>query len=313
MSNPLHEKLKGKYTGEGALLLVTLIWGGTFTIVKLSLADVSSMMFIGLRFSIATIILLPFALKKLKLLSGIQLRNGLILGFILFLSFATQTVGLKYTAATRSGFITGSVVLFIPLFQVIIERRKPSGSSMAGAFLVLCGLILLSVKGTSLGNLFQEIGSDFNIGDFLTILCAVFYAVYVVYLDMFSREIETTSLVFLQLSTTSVSAFIFLLILSYTGIENFYFHLTNNLILSLIYTSILATLITTFLQTKYQKNVTPTMAGIIFSFEPVFAAFIAIMFINESIYGFGIAGCILIFSGLLVSELFKSKDLSREI
>lgn len=306
------QNFKNRYTGEGALFLVTLIWGGTFTIVKLSLVDVSSMMFIGLRFIIATIILFPFALKKIKLLSGAQVSKGLMLGFILFISFATQTVGLKYTAATRSGFITGSVVIFIPLFQVIIERRKPKASSLAGAFIVLCGLILLSVKGTSLGNVLQEIGSDFNIGDFLTLLCAVFYAIYVVYLDMFSREIETTSLVFLQLSITSVSAFIFLLILSWSGIENYYFHVTNNIILSLIYTSLLATVITTFLQTKYQKKVTPTMAGIIFSFEPVFAALIAITFINERIYGFGIAGCILIFCGLVVSELFKKRETQNQ-
>jgi drug/metabolite transporter (DMT)-like permease len=303
---------KSRYKGEGALFLVTLIWGGTFTIVKLSLADVSSMMFVGSRFLIATIILFPFAIKKIKSLSGIQFRKGIFLGFILFISFATQTIGLKYTAATKSGFITGSVVLFIPLFQVIIERRKPSGSSLAGAFLVLCGLILLSVKGTSLGNLLNEIGSDFNVGDFLTLLCAVFYAIYVVYLDMFSREIETTSLVFLQVIITAVSAFIFSVILSWSGVESFYFHLTNNLIYNLIYTSLLATVITTYLQTKYQKSVTPTMAGIIFSFEPVFAAFIAILFINESIYGFGIVGCVLIFCGLLVSELFKSREMRNQ-
>jgi drug/metabolite transporter (DMT)-like permease len=266
------------------------------------------MMFVGLRFFIATLILLPFSIGKLKLLTGKQFRKGIVLGIILFVSFATQTIGLKFTAAIKSGFITGSVVMFIPLFQVIIERRKPSGSSLTGAFLVLCGLILLSVKGTSLGNLLQEIGSDFNIGDFLTLLCAVFYAIYVVYLDIFSREVETTSLVFMQVSITSLCAFVFSVILSWSGTENFYFHITNNLIFSLIYTSLLATVITTYLQTKYQKNVTPTMAGIIFSFEPVFAALIAIIFINEIIYGFGIAGCILIFSGLLVSELFKPPE-----
>jgi drug/metabolite transporter (DMT)-like permease len=294
------QKLKNRYLGEGALLLVTLIWGGTFTIVKLSLNDISSMLFVGIRFLIATLIIFPFALNKIK--------KAIFLGSLLFISFATQTIGLKYTAATKSGFITGSVVIFIPLFQIIIERRKPSVSNLVGAFVVLCGLILLSIKGTSLLNFYNEIGGNFNIGDFLTLLCAIFYAVYIVYLDMFSREIDTKSLVFFQVSVTSVLAFIFSVIMSLTSIENTYLRVTNQLVLSLLYTSLLATVITTYLQTRYQKNVTPTMAGIIFSFEPVFAAFVAIIFINERIYGFGIAGCVLIFCGLLISELFNTQN-----
>jgi drug/metabolite transporter (DMT)-like permease len=125
---------------------------------------------------------------------------------------------------------------------------------------------------------------------------------------MFSREIDTKSLVFFQVSVTSVLAFIFSVIMSLTSIENTYLRVTNQLVLSLLYTSLLATVITTYLQTRYQKNVTPTMAGIIFSFEPVFAAFVAIIFINERIYGFGIAGCVLIFCGLLISELFNTQN-----
>jgi len=308
MNNSSLHNLRNKYSGEGVLFLITLIWGATFTIVKLSLADSSSMLFVGIRFLIALIILFPFVFKKLKLISIAQFWKGILLGFILFSSFATQTVGLKFTTATRSGFITGSVVMFIPLFQVIIERRKPSVSSLLGAFLVICGLVLLSVKGTSLHNLIQEIGGNFNLGDFLTLICAITYAIYIVYLDYYSREIETKSLVFLQLGTTTVSAFIFSIIFSVTGFEGLYFTLSNRLFLSLLYTSILATLVTTYLQTEYQKKVSPTMAGIIFSFEPVFAAIIAILAIHEKLYGFGIAGCILIFCGLIVSELFKSTN-----
>lgn len=296
-----------KYIGESALLLVTLIWGGTFTIIKVSLDNISTMLFVGIRFFIATLILLPFVFSKLKLLKSIQIKKGIILSVLLFIGFATQTIGLKYTTASKSGFITGSLVLFTPIFQIIIEKKKPSKSALAGAFLVLCGLLFLSVKETSLANFFSDLGSNFNLGDFLTLLGAVAYALYIVYLDMFSREIDTSSLVFLQVSSTTILAFLFSIFLSSFGIESYKLNLSGNLVLSLLYTSLLATVVTTYLQTKYQKEITPTNAGIIFSFEPVFAALIAIIFINEVVSGFGIVGCILIFLGLLVSELFNSR------
>ncbi len=297
----------GRLTGIGALFFTTLIWGGTFTIVKVVLNDISSMLFIGLRFLFASIVILPFAFKKLRNLNKQQILMGSVLGFLLFIGFALQTVGLKYTNASKSGFVTGSVVMFIPLFQFLIEKKKPSAAQLIGSAIVLAGLIFLSVGGTSLSNFFTELGSNFNIGDFLTLLCAISYAVYIIYLDMTSRKIDVLCLVFMQVFVTSILAFIFSSFLSVINFEAIKFKYTQELLFGLLYTSVLATVLTTLLQTKYQKEVSPTNAGIIFSFEPVFAAIIAVIFLGDIISGFSTAGCILIFVGLIISEVVGQK------
>lgn len=295
----------GNYLGESALLINTMIWGGTFVIVKNSLSDISPMLFVSIRFAVASLILLPFALKALKKVDRKNLTRGFILGTLLFLGFSSQTIGLRYTSATKSGFITGSLVMFIPLFQFLLQKKKPSMGSMLGSLVVLLGLIFLSVKDTTILNLFYELGSNFNTGDVFTLLCAVCFALHIVYLDKISRRIEFLALTFLQISVTAVLSFVLTVVLGYSGLEAVSMNLTGSLLGGLAYTSLIATLITMSIQTKYQKEVSPTMAGIIFSFEPVFSALLAYFVLGERITLFGLAGCVLIFTGLLISELYE--------
>lgn len=300
-----------KYTGEGILLFVTLIWGATFFIIKVALQNVSPILFVTIRFSFATLLLLPFMIKVIKSMGKEVIIGGILLGLMYFLGFATQTVGLKYTTATKSGFITGSFIIFTPVFQLMFEKKKPSGKNLLGVLFVILGLIFLSSKGSSILDIFNEIGSGFNIGDFFTLLCAIFYAMYLVYLDIISKKHNYLPLVFLQISVTAVCGLIFTLLLSVTNYEPIKFTFNNNVLFAFLYTAILATILTTTLQTKYQKIVTPTKAGIIFSFEPIFAALFAYLVINERISHFGFLGGILIFTGLLVTELFDKKKLSN--
>jgi drug/metabolite transporter (DMT)-like permease len=300
-----------KYTGEGILLFVTLIWGATFFIIKVALQNVSPILFVTIRFSFATLLFLPFMIRVIKSMGKEVIIGGILLGLMYFLGFATQTVGLKYTTATKSGFITGSFIIFTPVFQLMFEKKKPSGKNLLGVLFVILGLIFLSSKGSSILDIFNEIGSGFNIGDFFTLLCAIFYAMYLVSLDIISKKHNYLPLVFLQISVTAVCGLIFTLLLSATNYEPIKFTFNNNVLFAFLYTAILATILTTTLQTKYQKIVTPTKAGIIFSFEPIFAALFAYLVINERISHFGFLGGILIFTGLLVTELFDKKKLSN--
>ncbi len=301
------KSLRSKYLGESALLIVTLFWGATFVIVKESLNDISSMLFIAFRFTIAGLLFAPFLFKKhIKFTLSAVLSGGL-LGFLLFGGFATQTVGLKYTLATKSGFITGSSVVMIPIFQTLIEKRLPTKGAILGTFFVLVGILFLSSGGNSIFTFLQTLGSNFNFGDGLTLICAVFFALYVVYLDLISKKHDFLLLLFMQIAVTGVLSFITALLFGFSNIEPIKIDFSNNLIFGLLYTAIFATLITTALQTKYQKLITPTKAGIIFSFEPIFAAIIAFFAINERITIFGLVGGLLIFIGLLTSELRQSK------
>ena len=299
-------KSPGKFTGEAALLLMTIIWGGTFVIVKESLNDISTLLFVGLRFGIAAFVLyLVLYFKKIKIDKKIILP-GALLGIWLFLGFLTQTAGLKFTSALKSGFLTGSLVVMIPVFQTIIEKKIPTRGALIGTALVFLGVVFLSSGGNSIFDFFYNLGNDFNIGDWLTLLCAVFFALHIVYMDIISPKYEFWNLLFFQLVTVAVLNFFFSLIFSFSSIEQLRFSLSGNLIIGILYTALLATLVNFALQTKYQKVVSPTKAGIIYSFEPVFAAIFAFFILSEKITNFGLVGCTLIFLGLIVSEVFDS-------
>ncbi len=302
---------KNNFIGEGVMLLVTLLWGATFVIVKESLADISSMLFIALRFTIAGLILFPLMIKYKYLFNRQSVIAGCIIGFLLFGGFATQTVGLKYTTATKSGFLTGSAVVMVPILQTFIEKRKPTKGAIVGVFIVFIGILLLSSGGNSILKIFDELGSNFNIGDLLTLICAIFFALYIIYIDIYTKRHDHLTLIIMQIIATACLAYFFSFIFSSVNIEATRIDFSNKLIFGIFYTSIFATLITTFLQTKYQKLISPTKASIIFSFEPVFAALFAFFLLNEKITNLGYVGAGLIFAGLIISEVLD-KILSKD-
>ncbi|MBU0475719.1 MAG: DMT family transporter [Bacteroidetes bacterium] len=305
----MNNSFYGRYKGEVNLLIVTLLWSATFVIVKGSLEDISSMLFIGLRFLIAGLILLPIVIRQKLDWKNSKLLPPIFLGVLLFLGFATQTVGLKHTSATKSAFLTGSAVAIIPFLQLIIEKKKPKTGPLIGVAVVLIGILFLS-GGNSIVTLLTDIVTNFNFGDFLTLICAVFFALYVVYLDMLSAKYIFWMLLIIQIGVSAILSFSTAIIFDFINYESLRVELTTQLSFGIIYTSIFATLFTTTLQTKYQKLVSPTKAGIVYSFEPIFAAIIAFVFLSERISPFGLLGAILIFVGLIISEtydgIFKS-------
>lgn len=304
--NNSSQKTKIKFLGEGAMLVVTLLWGATFAIVKLSIHDVSTMLFIAIRFSIVSILLIPVFLKLRKEFTKEAIIAGLILGLLLFGEFATQTFGLKYTSATKSGFLTGSAVIIVPFLQIILEKRKPNTGAIIGVILVFIGILFLSSNSRSIFSIFQEIQDNFTIGDFLTLISALFFAFYIIYIDVFTKRHNFWIMVIMQMAVTSILAFIAAFLTSLSGIEHIRIEFTNYLLFGLLYTSIFATLITTVMQTKYQKLISPTKAGIIFSLEPVFAAIFTFFLLHEEITNLGYIGAGIIFTGLIFSELFDT-------
>lgn len=295
--------IKRRYRAEIALFSNAVIWGGTFVIIKSALEDVSPMMFLGSRFMLASLLILPFVITQLKSAGTANYRDGIILGIFLFIGFAVQTIGLRYTTATKSAFITGTFVVFTPLFQTILEKRAPSVSNIIGIVLVFFGISFLSSSGNSLLSVFYELAGNFNIGDFLTLICAIFYAVYIVYLDIISNRNDYKFLTFLQIFVTAILAYLFALFFNFTGVEPVIFELSGIVVGAILYTSILATVLTTALQTKFQREVSPTKASLLFSMEPIFAAIFAFFILSEKISIFGLIGCSLIIIGVIISEV----------
>lgn len=273
---------------ELILLSITLIWGGTFAVVKFALSDASPLTFLALRFGAATLVFPLIYRRNYFSMDRETFMGGLLLGVLLMIGFAFQTIGLKYTTASKSAFITGLLVAFTPIAQAVIERRMPTRGSLIGVGLVAVGLYLLTSPS----------GQGFNIGDLLTLFCAISYAIYIVYLDIFSKKHDVSKLTLLQLAVTGMLSITFA-----PFVETMHVHFTTGFLWALLYTSILATVFATYLQTKYQRDTTPTRAAIIFSMEPVMANVIAFFAFGEFVGWTGAAGGVLIIAGLLTSEL----------
>lgn len=307
MKNNSTSKFSQKYSSEAALLLMVVLWGATFVIIKESLDDISSMLFIAIRFMFASLFLAPFLFIQRKKLNKNAVLPGIILGLLTFSAFAAQTVGLKYTSATKSAFLTGTAVVMIPIFQFIIEKKKPSRAGIAGTSIVFIGILFLSSGGDSIFNFVNELGANFNAGDWLTLLCAALFALYVIYIDVYSPKYDFWVLVFLQIFVTSILGFITAALFYAIDLETLKFEYNSYLAFALFYTAFFTTFLAVIIQTKFQKNVTPTKAGIIYSFEPIFAAVFAFFLLNEKITNFGLIGSSLIFAGLILSEVFDNK------
>ena len=311
MNNPSQEKSL-KIFSEGILLLITLLWGATFVIVKESLREISSTLFLTMRFGLASLILLTLMILRKRKFERRTLIPGIFLGVLLFLIFLTQTIGLKYTTATNSGFITGSSVVMVPFFQLLIQKRRPTRGPVIGSVLVFIGILFLSGGGNTISSFLRQFGSNFNLGDALTLICAIVCAIHIVYIGLYSAHYDNWNLLLIQILVVAVLSFLTALFFSGIKIEPLHMNFSKYLIFGILYTSIFTTLVTIGLQTKYQRNISPSQAGIIYSFEPIFAAIFAFFLLNEKISMFGFGGCALIFLGLLVSMLLDP-DISSEV
>ncbi len=274
---------------EALLFATTLIWGGTFVIVKMGLADLSPFLIVALRFSFAAFFLLPFCIRSLFQVDRVALLRGCGLGGLLFIGFILQTIGLGETTAGKSAFITSMMVIFTPLFQALFLNRAPRRENVIGMLIVSVGLWFLTESG----------GSGFNRGDLLTLLCALAFGLHIVLLDPVSRRCDALALTFFQIASPAICGWIALFFL-----ETPRFSWSWEAAFVLTYMTFPATVLTGYIQTRYQRDTTPTRTVLIFSLEPVWAAILGAVFLNERLIAWGVVGAGLIVLGILFSEVY---------
>ena len=280
--------LSGARKAELFLILTTLIWGGTFTVTKSGLDQASPLILTGIRFSIACLIFSLLFRKHLKFITKQTAADGIVLGLLMFITYATQTMGLEYTSAGRSGFITYSFALFTPPLQLLILKRRPALKNLIGLVIILAGLFFI---------MRPEAGS-FNRGDILTLICAFGLAFYVICIDMMTRRSDTFILTAIQFLTTAILSFLFSPL-----VEEPRFTISGELILSVLYLGILGSAVGLALMIRYQKELSPTKAVIMYSLEPLFSVFIAMIFLSEKLSPGECGGCGLILAGVFLSEM----------
>lgn len=285
---------KKQYLSDISLLFVAAVWGGGFVAVKGALDTMTPLVLMSYRFLLATGIMYLFLHKKIGKFSKQDLKNGTIVGIILFLAFAAQTFGLQYTTASKQGFLTATYVVMVPLLYWILYKKRPKSKAFLGSFLTIMGIGLVSINTEML----------FNKGDALTLLCALLFAAHIISLEFYTKKMDVLKLSFLQLAVAAVLFTVFAVLFEPIDIT-----LSVSEWSSIIYLAIFSTFACFTVQTIAQKHTTSSHASIIMSLESVFAAIFGVLLLHEVLTPFMIAGCVLIFIAILIIEVeFKKKN-----
>lgn len=283
-----------QWKAEVSLFAVTCIWGCTFLFTKEGIADCSPSLYVVIRFSVALLLCLLFFFKKVISADRQTIKQAVILGIFFGSGFILQTYGLKFTTVSKSAFITGTCVLLTPFVFWIVERKKIFIWQKLGVVIAAIGLWLFTNPD------FDNI----NWGDVMTLGSTLFWAIYITYMDVFTRDRTKFDETIQMVSYQFVGA-LPVVIISYFLIDfgNTVFVPTNSLIVSLIYNAIIASFIVTCIHTGVQKFSTPVKAALIFSFEPIVASFFAWIMLSEVLNSREIIGGVLLFMGILAAEV----------
>jgi drug/metabolite transporter (DMT)-like permease len=285
-----------------SLLFVTFIWGTTFVLVQNAISLLEPFSFNGVRFLAAAVMLLVwlfiFERKQIALMNIKMLASGVFIGFWLFLGYATQTIGLLYTTTSKAGFITGLSVIFVPLFSMFLLKQFPSRTAVVGVSIATIGLFLLTMTDVS----------SLNIGDGFVFICAISFALQIIFTGKFSSKYPTLLLTVIQISTVAVLSIVSALIFEdWRKSFNPEILLSHDVIVALIITSVFATALAFLIQTNFQKYTTATRVALIFAMEPVFAAIAGYYWADERLSVSALFGCLLIFAGMIFAELPATK------
>jgi drug/metabolite transporter (DMT)-like permease len=271
-----------------ALLAVAAVWGLTFSAVQRALDTAAPFSFLAARFWLAAVVLAAVFPRRAFRLSRRALSAGLLIGLWLTAGYGLQTVGLLYTTASKSAFITGLCVVLVPVLSLLLSRSRISRTSLFAALLAAGGLYLLT--SPRLGGL--------NLGDLLTLGCAVAFALHIVTTERVAPGQEPVALAFGQIVTTAIISTVLMF-----SLEGPRLPLNAWTLVALAITGVFATAVAFAVQMWAQRRTSATHVAVIFTAEPVFAALFAWLIQHELLGAAGLAGGALIIGGVLVSQI----------
>ncbi len=269
------------------LLLVTIVWGTTFPLLKTAAATLSGIEISALRFCIAALCMAPFALKAPR----VAWRDGALLGAVALVSYVAQAYGLEHISANRSAFLTSLNVLMVPGLGLALGARL-TPQIFAAAVLACLGIGLLSWEGG--GN---------AVGDAATLLCAFAYALYVILLSRSAPRHDARALAATQIVLMAVFGVLWLVLGAFFDTRLATLAQRSLPILpTLLYLGLIATAAMLFLQALAQRSIPAEKAAVIYAMEPVFATLFAWLWLGESLGPRGAVGGALVVIAVIVSE-----------
>ena len=285
------------------LTITTIIWGSAFIFQDIGMEYLEPLTFNVARCLVCTLFLfiLSFVLTKFnkKETTTIPKTNnkdliigGLVCGIFLGAAMATQQIGIKFEGAGRSGFITSLYIIFVPLIGLFFRQK-------VSPFIVLA--ILLSVSGLWLIN-FQEGSFSFSLGSICLLGCALFYAMQILAVARFTNKCDSIKLTALQFLFGGILQIPFMFIFENPSLINIIKGIGP-----ILYCGILSSGIAFTLQVYTQKYIEASIASMIMSLESVFSIIFASIILKEKYSGYEIQGCILIFAGVIITQLPLNK------
>ena len=275
------------YLGEIGLVITAIIWGSGFVASAVSLEYYTPYQILAGRFLIGVILLSLIFYKKLKYIKKSTLLKGTVLGIFLYAAFALQTIGLQYTTPSKNAFLTAVNVVIVPFIGYFFYKRKMDIYELSGALLALIGVAVLSLK----------LSSSLNIGDMLTLGCAVGFAFHIFYTAKFVKEEDPIQLTIIQMLVAAILAWTMVFIKGETS-----FSFETEGVLNLLYLGVFSTTIAYLLQTVAQKYITETKAAIILSTESFWGMAFSVMILSEVLTVKMGIGAVIILIAIIVSE-----------
>ncbi len=277
---------------ELGLALAGIIWGVNFTLVKAALEQMPPVYYLGLRFLVATLVLIPFSIRRVRGLDRRGWMLGLGLGALLFAGFVMQTVALKTVSPGISGFLTSVYVVLVPLIIGLVRKRWPSVMVWVGIAVVMGGMAALSLYGRM----------QFGSGETLTVLASVFWALHIVVVGYACTKYDVTALVLLQMGMCAV------LCLG-TGLawEQPTLFPGWEATGVVIWTGIMGGVVAYWLMAFGQKHTPDTLATVFMSLEAVFALLSGIILGYDTLTMRNSIGFALVFAGTIMARLGSHK------
>lgn len=286
---------KKELAADGILLLTALIWGSAFAVVKNTLDSFPPAAIIAMRYTIATLLTgIAFRRHLAGLTRGDVLR-GAVVGLLLCSAYIVQTIGLQYTTAGKNAFLTAVYVMLVPFFGVALFRQKLGRTNFIAAGLMLLGIGVLSLDGESGG---------LNVGDFLTLVCAVLFAAHIVAVEQGQKKTDTYALIVLQFGFCAVYALLYALLFERGRALSF----SAESVGGLLYLAVFSTTIAMSLQNIGQSMAPASHASLLLSLESVFGVLFSSLLLGERLTGRMLTGFAVIFAALMVSVMAPKQD-----
>lgn len=290
--------MKQQTRGTLMLFLCAMVWGAAFVAQSEGMNYIGPFTMQATRYFLSGLVLLPVIYLRDK--KGIthrptgssakrQLVCGMICGLILFAACVIQQYGIIHTTVGKSGFITTMYIILVPFLGLFVKLRVKPLNWLCAA-ISMTGLYLLCAGGEGL--------SSVNIGDWLTLLCAVFFAIHILFIDRACHDLDGVRLSCVQFFTASAVSAIGMLALeqpSWSAIRGAW--------LPIVYTGVFSGGVGYTLQILGQQYVAPTLASMILSLESVFAVLFGWLLLHQALSTRELLGCAVIFLAIVIAQL----------